>query len=128
MNVTDSQHPDRQSYDKIWEIIILPYIDEFIQTYKPLITLKEGVKEEIWKNYCYWNQHCKNQYMVYSDGKLDRHKVAACYLISIAIVRPLVVQDDSIIDSQFYDIANELLAISVAFSVLRCRMVKKKYY
>lgn len=59
------------------------------------------------------------------NGKIDRHKVVACYMIAIASVKPM----RFIKKHEEYIAINESLAITVGFSMLRAfflAMVDKK--
>ena len=110
-------HPDEYSYGIIWDKIISPYLDEYYSVFAPEIEISRYAKERIWDSYSKWNQLCKERYMIDSNGRLDRHKVAACYLAAIETVRPM--NFPHIADSDAaHNISNELLAISVAMSVL----------
>lgn len=54
------------------------------------------------------------------DGKLDRHKVAACYLIAIASIRPMrFVIELNKENKKVHFSLNEKLAITTALSLLR---------
>lgn len=114
------QHPDKESYNNIWDRIIEPYLEEFKSIYTPEIDVSPFAKDIIWNNYTKWNALCKNRYMKDPHGLLDRHKVAACYLIAIATAKPMRFPNvfDNDIENE-HIVANELLAISVGFSVLR---------
>ena len=54
-----------------------------------------------------------------AEGKIDRHKVAACYIIAIATVKPmrLIKKDER------YNAINETLALTVGFSLLRAFVI-----
>ena len=54
-----------------------------------------------------------------SGDLIDRHKVAACYLIAVAIVSPMRIDYGIIPDTEKHFIANDVLAITVGLSVLR---------
>lgn len=82
-------HPDRESYEIIWEEVINKEINNFMDSYYGYINLVPNAKEEIWKKYVFLNNYCKVNYMVSSDKKIDRHKIAACYMKSVLLVAPL---------------------------------------
>ncbi|MBO5474341.1 MAG: hypothetical protein J6A08_11260 [Lachnospiraceae bacterium] len=111
-------HPDRDSYEMIWDKVIRKEIDNYQSSYVNCIELIPNVKEEIWKKYVSLNVYCKNNYMKSPEGKIDRHKVAACYMIAIAMLRPMrFVQK---IDNKEVPLAiNEMLAITVGLSLVR---------
>lgn len=112
-------HPDRKSYEKIWDEVIGKEINHYLEAYKGYITLLPNAKEEVWAKYKYLNEYCKMNYMKTAEGKLDRHKVAACYLIAISSVKPMrFVGEFLVSDEETYFVANELLSITVALSVV----------
>lgn len=111
-------HPDRDSYEIIWEKVIRKEIDNYQSSYVNCIELIPNVKEEIWKKYVSLNVYCKNNYMKSPEGKIDRHKVAACYMIAIAMLRPMRFVEK--IDNKEVPLAiNEMLAITVGLSLVR---------
>lgn len=111
-------HPDRDSYEIIWEKVIKEEINNYQSIYTNCIELIPNVKEEIWARYVSLNTYCKTNYMKLPTEKIDRHKVAACYMIAIAMLRPMRFVEK--IDNQEVPLAiNETLAITVGLSVLR---------
>lgn len=83
-----------------------------------------NAKEEIWNKYVSLNMHFKFNYMKSKEGKLDRHKVAACYLIAISSVKPMRfvgnVQENA---RSIYFVLNEMLVIIAALSLLRAFVI-----
>lgn len=77
-------HPDKISYEIIWNEIINKELYNYQSIYGNCIKFIPNIKEEIWKKYVSLNNYCKTNYMKSAEGKIDRHKVAACYMISIA--------------------------------------------
>ena len=57
--------------------------------------------------------------MMHQNERIDRHKVAACYMIAIAYVSPMRFDTSIIQGSKKHYIVNELLAITVGLSILR---------
>ena len=111
-------HPDRESYEIIWEMIISREINNYCSIYANCIELIPNIKEEIWNNYVLLNTYCKTNYMKSSEGKIDRHKVAACYMIAIATLRPMRFVKK--IDKKNVHLAiNETVAITVGLSLVR---------
>lgn len=111
-------HPDRESYEIIWQDIIEREIHNYKLKYVNCIEVIPNAKEEIWKWYVYLNNYCKINYMKSSEGKIDRHKVAACYMIAIVTLHPMIFVGE--VDGQQVDIAiNETLAITVGLSLVR---------
>lgn len=114
-------YPDKKSYDCIWDNLILAEIRNYQNKYTGMIDIIPNAKEEIWDKYCMLNKYCKVNYMKNPDGKLDRHKVAACYLIAIAAIRPMRFVGDIPIDEnkKIFFSFNEKLGITVALSLIR---------
>ena len=111
-------HPDRQSYEMIWEKVISKELDNYQSLYVNCIEFIPNVKEEIWEKYVSLNTYCKNNYMKSVEGKIDRHKVAACYMIAIAMLRPMRFVEK--IDNKEVSLAiNETLSITVGLSLVR---------
>ncbi|MBR2408368.1 MAG: hypothetical protein IKB07_05370 [Lachnospiraceae bacterium] len=111
-------HPDRASYEVIWDKVISEEISNYQTVYTNCIELIPNIKEEIWEKYVSLNNHCKSNYMRASVVRLDRHKVAACYMIAIATLRPM--RFTKKIDGRDIPLAiNETLAITVGLSIVR---------
>ena len=111
-------HPDRNSYEIIWNSLISIEIGNYKKEYLECIEVLPNVKEEIWDAYIWQNNYAKNNYMKSHEGLLDRHKVAACYMIAILKVRPLrIVQ--SLNDKILPLAVNEMLAITIGLSLVR---------
>lgn len=111
-------HPDRSSFEVIWERVISAEITNYQTRYTNCIELIPDIKEEIWKKYVSLNTYCRQNYMISSVEKLDRHKVAACYMIAIATLKPMRFVKK--IDGKDVPLAiNETLAITVALSIVR---------
>lgn len=111
-------HPDRESYEVIWNKVISKEIINYQTIYTNCIELIPNVKEEIWERYVSLNTYCKTNYMKAPDGKIDRHKVAACYMIAIAMLRPMRFVE-KINDKEVPLAINEMLAITVGLSLVR---------
>ena len=109
---------DNESYDIIWDKLILPELKQYVKKFEPYIYFSQAAKDEIWKQYVFLNTKLKNQYMQDSSKILDRHKVAACYMVAICNVKPLRFNKPSIAKPNNYFIANELVAISVATTLV----------
>ena len=109
--------PDKSSYEKLWKDVInvgiLKYMDEFTGC----IELIPNAKESIWEKYVWLNNYCKKNYMEPYVDKIDRHKIAACYLIAISSVKPmrLCLKDD---EYNQHILLNEKLGIAVASSII----------
>lgn len=111
----NERHPDRESYLYICNELIEKEICNYCDVYKDSLELIPNWKEEIWDKYVQLNRYCKNNYMQEAMGKIDRHKVVACYMIAIASVKPM----RFIKKHEKYIAVNESLAITVGLSMLR---------
>lgn len=80
---------NRKSYDNLWEKVINLSISKFVAL--PQVSCSKTAKEDIWTAYTKFNKHCKEEYMEDPEGRLDRHKVAACYMLAILKAYPLSV-------------------------------------
>lgn len=112
------QHPDRESYNVVWETVIKKEIENYQKCYTGCIELVPCAEEAIWEKYIFLNRYCKLNYMASTEGKLDRHKVAACYMMAILIVSPMrfSVKRDSAENALAL---NEGLALTVGLSLVR---------
>lgn len=115
VNNMNERHPDRESYLYICNELIEKEICNYCDVYKDSLELIPNWKEEIWDKYVQLNRYCKDNYMQEAMGKIDRHKVAACYIIAIASVKPM----RFIKKHEKYIAVNESLAITVGLSMLR---------
>lgn len=112
-------HPDRSSYEEIWGKIIKPEINKYVSTYTGYTKMNSDAKENIWSQYILLNAQCKNHYMKNSSGRLDRHKVASCYLWAICLASPIMYNDSILSDEPgYYFTFNERVALTTAFSIL----------
>ena len=110
--------PDRDSYEVIWNKLISVKIANNRTIYTNCIELIPNIKEEIWEKYVSLNTYCKNNYMKSPEGKIDRHKVAACYMIAITTLQPMKFIEK--INGNKVPLAiNETLAITVGLSIVR---------
>ena len=111
-------HPDKSSFDIIWVKIIEPEIKKYINAYTGYVKIDNDAKEKVWEQYFVLNTLCKNHYMK-TNGKLDRHKVAACYLLAISMAKPIICSDEILSDTpQYYFTFNERVALTTALSIL----------
>ena len=106
---------NRKSFDNLWEKVINLSISKFIAL--PQVYCSETAKEDIWKEYTKLNKYCKEQYMQDPEGRLDRHKVAACYMLAILKAYPLGINFNP--DQGILITLNEHLAIETGLSVLK---------
>lgn len=109
---------DKNSYNIIWERIIEPII-EMYQTHYVDIVCTDNANELIWEEYVKFNNYCKTSYMFDDKGKLDRHKVCACYMYAIVKANILNCRLVNFNTEKKYFCLNEQLAIAVGMSLLR---------
>lgn len=119
INVHDYGIPDKDSYNSIWEKLIDPEIRMYENTFYGLTQRIPFAQNAIWERYVEYNTYCKTNYMKNPHERIDRHKVAACYMLAIASVSPIRFDISSYELSDKHSIANELLAITVGLSILR---------
>lgn len=109
---------DKNSYQKIWDVIINPTIQDYQNQYSEIM-VSYNAQEAIWQEYVYFNKHAKITYMQKTTGKLDRHKVCACYMYAIMKANILSCRLAGSDTERRYLALNENLAITVGMSVLR---------
>lgn len=108
---------DKSSYHELWKRVIDPTIQDYANRFAGLCCAPDA-KEAIWKKYVFFNAHCKRRYMEDPAGKLDRHKVCACYMYAIISANVLSCKLADSDDEQKYLALNENLAITVGMSLL----------
>ncbi len=109
---------DKNSYNDVWNIIISPTIRDYQNRFAE-ITVAHNAQEIIWEEYTKFNLHCKTTYMQDASGKLDRHKVCACYMFAIVKAGVLGCRLADSDTERSYLALNENLAITVGMSLLR---------
>ena len=119
INVHDNETPDKDSYVVIWEEIIDREIRAYENKFFGHTKRIPFAQNAIWEKYVEYNTHCKIHYMKNPNERIDRHKVAACYMLAIASVSPIRFDISSSNSSDKHSIVNELLAITVGLSILR---------
>lgn len=113
-------HPDERSYNKIWDVIINKEIENYQKRYMNRVDISTNAKQLIWEKYKYFNEYCKVNYMKSPTGKIDRHKVCACYMMAILHASPIIERNSTDLTDDGINVSyNERLAITVAFSLLR---------
>lgn len=109
---------DKNSYAAIWRILIEPTIKDYSVRFSD-ICVAHNAYDAIWSKYLNFNRHCKETYMEDPCGRLDRHKVCACYIYAIVSANVLSCKlADSDTEHAFLSL-NENLAITVGMSLLR---------
>lgn len=115
---SDEIFMDCSSYEQIWNVVIRPTMEDYALRFAD-VTILEDAKETIWKEYIELNRHCKTKYMKEIKGRLDRHKVCACYMYAVikaGVMRCNLAASDT---EERYLALNENLAITVGMSLLR---------
>ena len=116
MNGEARDKASRTSFDRIWSGIIGPQMRTIEDRAQRQIFLPENVaKRRVGDAYQAFRSHVKRHYMKYPDSTIDRHKVAACYMLAIerAELAPDVYGDEPPVCY-----ANERLATTTGCSVL----------
>lgn len=109
---------DRNSYNQIWSVVINPTMEDYANRFSD-IAIAHNAQEVIWQEYVKFNRHCKTQYMEDAGGKIDRHKVCACYMYAIVKANVMSCKLADSDTEQRYLALNENLAITVGMSLLR---------
>lgn len=113
---------DENSYNTIWNDLIERVIKDYSQRFAEII-VSHNAKELIWEEYLKFNKHCKLNYMCETNGKLDRHKVCACYMFAIVKANTLNCGLADCESENKYLCLNENLAVTVGMSLLRAFVV-----
>jgi hypothetical protein len=102
----------QKAFDSLWEGVIAPALEAYVREGKG-VTLRKNARNDIWTAYSAFNRHASNTYMRNPGGLLDRHKVAACYTLSILLAMPLLVEGE-----HEGDHLNERVSLHCGLSVL----------
>lgn len=110
----------RIKYGEIWEKAIKPDI-EIIKKNKNLRLVYElnVLKEKIYESY-EKIRTIVHTYMADKQGKIDRHKIASCFVFALKEVKPfeiIIESSDSKIPVKIY-LVNELLALKTGLSII----------
>lgn len=110
--------PNRDGFENLWSKVIAPEIERYMKI--GTITLRDNAKEDIWNKYTQLNKQCKDNFMSETVERIDRHKIAACYILAIIKSQPLILTpnpDENLPEDTVVTI-NEHLAITVGLSIL----------
>lgn len=118
MTQNDNILIDRTSYNKIWSILVKPTMEDYSNRFSEIVIV-HNAQEVIWQEYIKFNEHCNLQYMQDVYGKLDRHKVCACYMYAIVKANVMSCKLADSNTEKSYLALNENLAITVGMSLLR---------
>lgn len=122
MSGNDDLLIDKGSYQHIWEQIIDPVIKDYQNRFAE-VDVAHNAQDVIWQEYVRLNCHCKEYYMRDVGGRLDRHKVCACYMYAIIKASVLSCRLAEGNTEQRYLALNENLAITVGLSLLRAFVI-----
>lgn len=109
---------DKDSYDKIWDVLIFPQIQKHFKRFENYLYIPATIKDDIWEQYVVLNKKIKSSYMQDPSKLLDRHKVAACYMCAICMAKPIRVKDGAISNKEAIYVANELVAIATGMDIV----------
>lgn len=113
----------KENYDVIWNCTILPEINRYKDTVVA-VSCKNTMEIDIRNSYQRFKNHCKTRYMLDPEKRLDRHKVAACYMFAILESEPLSLNIEC--DDDVLITINEHLAITVGLTILNAFLHAKK--
>lgn len=113
---SDDVKRDSGAYDNLWDGAIKPKIDLLCECGD--VQMRPSAKDDIWAEYCRFNVLASERYTKNPSHRLDRHKVAACYMCAILKSMPLVVADYAALSDRDKAMSNERLAVTVGSSVL----------
>lgn len=114
-----SDSPNREGFNNLWGKVIEKEIERYLKVGG--VSQTENAKEKIWEAYKEFNLSCKRDFMSESVEKLDRHKIAACYIFAIVKTQPLSLKPIELPENMVVTI-NEHLAITVGMSILYAYM------
>jgi hypothetical protein len=81
---------DQRAFEALWSKIVVPQIEGLL---RPGIELRPSAKRDVWDAYVAFNLHASKHYLK-GEGKLDRHKVSACYTYAFVAAMPLIVDEE----------------------------------
>lgn len=111
--------PSQDGFNNLWKKVIFPEINRYITVDN--VSATASAEKEIWEAYKEFNMLCKRDFMSESVEKLDRHKIAACYIYAIVKTQPLSMKTVDLPQNMVVTI-NEHLAITVGMSILHAYM------
>lgn len=110
--------PDYASYEKYFDLVIIPVISEYCDSAADIVVLPD-IKDKIWNYYVDFNEHCKKEYMRDKNKLLDRHKVVACYMFAILKTNPMACSIAFQNGDKSSMLLNERLALCFGMTLLR---------
>lgn len=112
---------NKQEFKKLWDNCIIPSF-EVLQKQDSAIYIRNGSFDSLCRCYNDIKNSTKRLFMKSgTDGKLDRHKIAACLAKAIVTEKPISkeVVDGYTGTEEVFLLANEALAFAVSLSILR---------
>lgn len=113
---------DRYSFEQIWDILVVPTMESYSNRFAEIV-IAHNAREAVWNKYVKLNTHCKEIYMEDPTGKIDRHKVCACYMYAIVDANVMSCKLADSDTEERYLALNENLAITVGTSLLRAFVI-----
>ena len=121
MFVTSESYTEQSSnkgFENTWHYAVVPQMHDIEERAgkKVFLEPEEVLKERVHKAYQAFRRYCKTHCMTYPNRPMDRHKVAACFMLAIEVAQlaPQVYTDTD--ESVRY--TNERLATTVGCSIL----------
>ena len=117
-----------QEFKTFWDGCFIPTFEELKKTDSTLYT-RNGSMDSLCREYNDIKNFVKRAFMKQSteEIKLDRHKIAACLAKAIVLERPICkkIESDYTGKETEFTIANEVMAFSVAMSIMRAYIEHK---
>lgn len=115
---------NNKKYNIIYEKVILPQMNFMVHYNSELSFDESDAFQEIWKEYEFFRNHCKANYMKPEIERLDRHKVCSCLMLAILKATPLHYVEKN--EKTKLPVYNEQLAITTGLSLIRAFIVNGK--
>jgi len=113
-------------YERIWNEIIKPKIEEMQSSDDDILFIGDQIKDKIWIDYEGY-KNSVHTYMRNPDGRIDRHKIASVLLYSIIANRPFALKylhsKKEIKTSA--SLANETLGFYTALAIVWCFIMEE---
>lgn len=135
---TDIKKNIYEEFSHIWDEILINLINDNIIKLNVSCTFLSLKKILIKRLYYVYSMIFMKKYMVKETENIDMHKISACIMKSILIVKPLKISlidrmnlffNSKINDERYKTLKNinELLALSTAFSIMNSCIQAKKF-
>lgn len=116
-------------FDRIWNEVVIPLLNKSVSTYnvknKNLSICKIFCKKLFFKN----KKNFIEKYMYWDTDKIDKHKIASCFMKSILLIKPIRIPFINKLKIRFKPLEysnpidktlliNEYLSLSVAITII----------